>query len=119
MKIPKLTEWTGRIGGLIISGFFVAFLAGESMDGLFKNGGVSLLKFLPLLALAIAGCLLAWFKPKIGGAFAILGGMLMLDFHLLREDLLTATVYGVPFIIVGALFMVSGQVVTPTKKNIS
>ena len=119
MKKARVTEWTGRICGLIISGFFIALLSGEAMDGFFKNGRASLSNFLPLLALAIAGCLLAWFKPRIGGAFAILGGMLMLDFHLLREDLLTASVYGVPFIFVGALFMVSAQLVDPPKKNIS
>lgn len=118
MKAAKPAEWTGRISGLIISGFVLAFLIGETMDGLLKNAGDHLLKFVPLFALAIAGYILAWFKPKIGGAFVILGGMLMLDFHLLREDLLTGIVYGVPFIVVGALFMMSGQVVKNPKKNI-
>ena len=119
LKVTKWASLTGRISGLIISCLFLAFLVSEASDGLLKNAGEQFLKFLPLLALAIAGYIIAWFKPTIGGAVAILGGMLMLDFHLLRADLSTAAVYGVPFMIIGALFIASGRSVNPPKKNAS
>ena len=117
MKAQKLAEWTGRIGGLVISCIFLAFLIGEATDGLLKNSADLMVKFVPLLALAIFGNILAWFMPKIGGAIIILSGMLMLDFHLLRQDLLTGAVYGLPFVIVGAAFIFSGQEVSNPKKN--
>ena len=108
MKPVKLPQWIGRIGGLVIICLFPALLAGNGMQSLLQNNGDLFLKFLPLILFAILGYAVAWFKPVVGGPIIIIAGMLILDFHLIQQDLVTGLLYGIPFILVGSIFLIPG-----------
>ena len=103
-----LTKWSARFIGLVASAAMLGFLVGEALDGLCRNADPAIYIFLPMMIISIAGCVFAWSNARWGGAITLLGGLLMFVFHLYREDSLTAAVYGVPFILTGLLFIISG-----------
>ena len=98
-----------RIIGFFASLLFMSLVIDEGLDR-FRHSDPILFKFIPWLVLALAGYILAWFKPTLGGMLALFAGVLMFSFHLGRLDWFTAIVYGLPFIIVGVLFIVSEPV---------
>lgn len=73
-------------------------------------GGVprELLAFIPLLLVAVAGCVLALFRQRAGGWLQIAGGTLMGAYHLVHgglHDLNMAIAFGVPFVLAGAIMV--------------
>jgi hypothetical protein len=70
-----------------------------------------------LLGLVILGCIAAWRWEKVGGMVVVVGAVCLtaaalvasLSFGLGGSSILAALVYGVPFLIVGLMFWVSGS----------
>ena len=72
---------------------------------------------LVLTALAVGSCFIAWRWEKVGGVIVILSALCLnvaaysasLSFGLGRLSLGLSLIYGVPFLIVGVLFWLSGR----------
>lgn len=100
--------WSARLIGAAASAFFLAFFVGEGIPAFLRGSPVprELLCFLPLLLVAVAGYIVAWFARLVGGAMLVAGGAAMLIYHLLHGDLAISLIYGLPFILTGLLFTV-------------
>jgi len=101
--------WLGRVIGLGASGLFLAFFFGEGVPEM-AAGGIprELLAFIPLLLVAVAGCVLALFRQRADGWLQIAGGTLMGAYHLVHgglHDLNMAIAFGAPFILAGAIMV--------------
>ncbi len=107
MKAKSIRKWLVRLPGLAISSAYLAFMIGEGLDGLYENADPIIYVFFSLMTVSIVGYAVSWYSEGIGGALMIVGGLLMLSFHLLRQDIVTAMVYGTPFIVLGLLSGVS------------
>jgi hypothetical protein len=100
-------RWSARILGAAASVFFLAFFAGEGLPIILRGSPIpkELLYFLPLLLVAVAGYIVAWFAETAGGVMLLAGGSAMLVYHLLHGDLTMSLIYGLPFILTGVLFI--------------
>jgi hypothetical protein len=103
--------WSARVLGAASTAFFLSFFAGEGLPDILRGipPDKELLLFLPLLLVAVAGYFTAWFAPAAGGRLLILGGAAMTIYHLAHGDPEISLVYGLPFIITGALYIVHGK----------
>lgn len=102
-------RWAARISGLISVAFFLSFIFGEGMHDIRSGDSQQLLPFLPLLALAISGYFVAWFKEKTGGAMMVIGGLSLLVYLFCSKDYIIGIIYGLPFIIPGIIFYLLGR----------
>ena len=59
MQQHKLLLWTGRIGGILVTAFFLTFFIGEGLPDILNGMGKELLHFLPFTLLTIA-CLCSY-----------------------------------------------------------
>jgi CHASE2 domain-containing sensor protein len=109
MQKHKLLIWTGRIAGLIISAFFVAFIFNDRLSESFKEQGKDLLQFLPFALFTIAGFVIAWFRPEIGGRLLMAGAALMIIYFLSYSDMKMAVGFGIPTLLVGLCFLGGGS----------
>jgi len=106
-------KWLGRLIGLAASALFLAFFIGEGVPEITESGIPAELRlFIPLLLAAIAGCVVALFRAGAGGVMQIIGGGAMGIYHLVAgglNDLDVAVVFGVPYILAGAIAIVSSR----------
>jgi len=105
MQQHKLLLWTGRIGGILVTAFFLSFFIGEGLPDIMKGMGKELLHFLPFTLLTIAGFIIAWFQPLWGGRLLMAGAVLMAVYFLSNGDTRMALVYGLPSLLIGLCFL--------------
>ena len=101
-KPYRILLWAGRTVALLASLFFLAFVIGES--GALNELPMELAVFLPMLALAVLGYVLSFFRVQAGAILQIAGGGAMLLYHLIRggmADLTTALLFGLPYLFCG------------------
>lgn len=91
--------------GMLVCGFFTLYLIGEDLPDIIKGTGKSLIPFLPMVLLPVAGYILTWFNEKIGAAIMIIGGLFLLGYFLQQPNVKNACLFGIPFIIAGSLFV--------------
>ncbi len=101
----KILLWTGRISGLIVTLFFLAFLIGEGLPDINNDNADELLYLLPFALPAFAGYILSWFRPIQGGWLLIIGGLLLVGYFIYFDDLRMVFVFGISTILVGACFL--------------
>ena len=101
MQQHKLLLWTGRIGGILVTAFFLSFFIGEGLPDIMNGMGKELLHFLPFTLLTIAGFIIAWFQPLWGGRLLMAGAVLMAVYFLSNGDTRMALVYGLPSLLIG------------------
>jgi hypothetical protein len=87
--------------------FVLLFLIGEGMPDTGNGEGKELLFFLPFFVFTIIGYVLAYFFPARGAGMLIGGGVLMMCYQLLFANYSTALIFGLPFVIAGALTLVA------------
>ncbi|MDR7867169.1 MAG: hypothetical protein RIN56_10140 [Sporomusaceae bacterium] len=99
--------WSARVLGALATAFFLSFFAGEGIPALMRGAPPDgdLLIFLPLLLIAVAGYFAAWRAEAVGGRLLVVGGGAMMLYHLAHGDPEIALIYGLPFIITGALYI--------------
>ena len=107
-------DWTARLSSLVINGVFllILFLAVTNED---KPQGPAVV-VLVLLALTMLASFAAWHWARMGGALVVAGGLCLgvaacsasLTFGLRSAGLLGMFIYGVPFVLMGTLFWISG-----------
>ena len=108
MKKHKILNWTGRICGLLIVGFFLLFFVGEGIPDIVKGKGRELLIFLPFVLPALFGYFMAWQHPVKGGWFMIVGAILMAGYLLYFNDVRAGVIYSIPTAGVGLCFLAAG-----------
>ena len=105
--------WVARIGGLIVSVSWVAFLivtgigVRQSGEVIFTMRGI-LLGF--LIITSTIGVGIAWKKPDLGGKVTIISSLFLCIFAYFSTEsyrLFAVTISGVPFFLVGVLFIQS------------
>jgi predicted membrane protein len=92
--------------GMMVCLFFILFILGEGVPDLIRNGGDSMLVyFLPMLLFPIAGYFITWFRELPGAMMLVAGGLILMSYFFAKGDIKTGLIYGIPFIISGALFI--------------
>lgn len=105
--------WFARICGIIISGLWlyqiVNALIGEGFSALNQTPTNGIILFLLITTLSI-GVLIAWKQPLVGGKFIIVLSILLsifIYFSHLENRLIPILYQGLPFFLVGLLFIQS------------
>ena len=108
-------RWIARLSSIVTSGVFlvILFLAFTNEDGTY----LAAVPLLVLLGLTIASSFAAWRWEKVGGVVVIMGALgqsvaaflSSFYFGLGALSFLSVLIYGVPFLIVGILFLLTSQ----------
>ncbi len=104
LKPYKLLAQTA---GLAVSVFIVFFAIGELLPAIKKDESTDAGKFLPLILvlLPVAGYVISWFKELAGAVIMLSGGLVLAIYFVTEENAGSALLYGLPFIITGALYL--------------
>ncbi len=111
--LAKRMRWTGRVIGLFTAGFFLAFLIGEAISEVLAEDweatiGVEGILLGILVAIALAGCIISWWRQRIGGILLILASI-GLGIHIgiiaPRNHFLVWLMLGLPYLIAGGLLL--------------
>jgi hypothetical protein len=110
-KLPIF--WITRVLSIVVVGIFsfFLFLAFTNED---KPEGMEFFVYIPLVV-AILGCLLAWRWQKVGGVITVIAAVILstISFLVTMEfggyvgAALVALIYGLPFLLVGVLFLIT------------
>jgi hypothetical protein len=103
----KGLKWFARIGGMVISAFFLAFFAGEGIPDLVKGYGGELSFFMLFCIPCFLGFIVAWFKPYAGGIIMIIGSLILGSYFVYFADFRMAMVFGIPALLIGLSFIAS------------
>jgi len=101
-------HWFAWTIACLASIFFAIFVIGEGIPDIMAGKGNDLLVFLPGLLLAIAGCIVTFFRKIPGGTMMLLGGIIMvvtLYFQGGAHDFRMMLIFGFPYIFPGILFI--------------
>ena len=109
MKRHAILNWTARIMGLLIIGFFMLFFVGEGIPDIVNGKGTELLLFLPFMLPVFIGFILAWRKPVAGGWLLIVGAFIVGVYLLFSNDIRASLIYGFPFLLLGLCFLAAGE----------
>jgi hypothetical protein len=112
-KQNKILLWAAKIGGLIVSISWIAVLISASIDAL--QHGEPVLTFrgilLAILILgSIIGVAIGWKTPEVGGKITIISSLFLSIFSFFSVEtnqFFAVTVSGVPFFLVGLLYLQS------------
>ena len=111
--LAKRMRWTGRVIGLFTAGFFLAFLIGEAISEVLAEDweatiGVEGILLGILVAIALAGCIISWWRQRLGGILLILASI-GLGIHIgiiaQRNHFLVWLIMGFPYLIAGGLLL--------------
>ena len=111
--LAKRMRLTGRIIGLFTAGFFLAFLIGEAISEALAEDweatiGVEGILLGILVAIALAGGIISWWRQRLGGILLILASI-GLGIHIgiiaPRNHFLVWLVLGFPYLIAGGLIL--------------
>ncbi|MEI7734513.1 MAG: hypothetical protein WCI49_03560 [Ferruginibacter sp.] len=104
LKPYKLLAQTA---GLAVSVFVVFFAIGEVLPAIKKDESTDISKFLPLVLvlLPVSGYVISWFKELAGAVIMLLGGVILCMYYVIEANAGMALLYGVPFIVTGALYL--------------
>lgn len=108
-KNMTLIKWLARLIGFLVCGFFMMFIIGEGVPELFR-GQTGVLPIMTMVVAATVGYVIGWFREKAGGIIMIIAALTMVIYHFSiggLDNWRGALVYGLPFLTVGALFIIS------------
>jgi hypothetical protein len=91
--------------GMAVCLFLLLFVMGQGLPANLKGTDNGWTIFIPLMLLPVVGFIISWFKELPGTAIMIAGGLVLMVYFIIQKDLTTALVYGLPFMIVGSLFL--------------
>ena len=95
-----------QTAGLIVCIFVLVFFAGKGIPEILKNDANEWIPFLPFVIIPFAGYIVTWVKEYAGALMMIAGGVILLAFLIVKGDVATGLIYGIPFIAAGILFLV-------------
>lgn len=91
--------------GMAVCLFFLFFIMGQGLPANLKGEENGWAIFIPLILLPVMGFILSWFKELPGVLLMLAGGIVLLVYFFVNKDLNLALVYGLPFMLVGSLFL--------------
>jgi hypothetical protein len=94
-----------QTAGMVVCLFFVLFVIREQLPLLAKEEGNAVISFLPFILLPVIGYVVSWFKELPGTVIMIAGGLVLMIYFFIQKDLTMGLVYGLPFMIVGGLYL--------------
>ena len=112
-KHGRILKWGARIGGLIVSGFWIVRLIQtafrESQGDAFRLTLEGSLLFLLVVSSSVA-VIYAWIDPLSGGKFTIVSSLflsILAYFSANQDRLMAVAISGLPFFLIGLLFIQS------------
>jgi hypothetical protein len=87
--------------------FFLVFIIRNGIPGNLKGVDTELKYFYLSCFPALAGYILAWFKPYAGGIILIIGSLLLGSYFVYFSDFSMAMVFGIPALLIGLSFIAS------------
>ena len=119
-KQSQILMWGARIGGLIISGFWIVSLVlntiRESKGDVFRLTLEGSLLFLLVFSSSVAA-VYAWIAPLSGGKFTIISSIflaILAYFSASQDRLMAVVISGLPYFLIGLLFVQSQTTKTET-----
>ena len=112
-RTAKRMKWTARIIGLLIA---VGFLTVLILEGLAESGEAietAGILVVVLNAVALAGCLLSWWREWVAGTALVLvaaGFGAHIAAYAGRNHFLAWLVWGLPYLVVATLFFISWRI---------
>jgi len=111
MKTVKILRYTALMLGFQVSVFFTFFLiAGGAAE--LVEGKMAVIPVMIIMMLAVAGFIWAVTSPQKGSLLMIAGGTLLAVYLLVLagvSELGMSLIFGLPFIVPGILFYLSGR----------
>ena len=95
-----------QTAGLVVCIFILVFFAGKGIPEVLKMDENEWIPFLPFVIIPFAGYIVTWVKEYAGALMMIAGGIILLTFLIVKGDITSGLVYGIPFIAAGILFLV-------------
>ena len=115
-KQGRILMWGARIGGLIVSGFWIVSLIlntiRESEGDTFRLTLEGSLLFLLVVSSSVAA-VYAWIDPFSGGKFTIVSSLflsILAYFSASQDRLMAVAISGLPYFLIGLLFVQSQNV---------
>ncbi len=112
-KQGRILMWGARIGGLIVSGFWIVSLIlnaiKESEGDAFRLTLEGSLLFLLVFSSSVAA-VYAWIDPLSGGKFTIISSLflsILAYFSASQDPLMAVAISGLPYFLIGLLFVQS------------
>lgn len=112
-KHGRILMWGARIGGVIVSGFWIFSLIlntiRESQGDAFRLTLEGSLLALLVFSSSVAA-MYAWIKPLSGGKFTIISSLFLTIFAYFaaaQDRLMAVTISGLPYFLIGLLFVQS------------
>ena len=103
--------------GLIVCIFVLFFITGKGVPEILKYEENELIPFLPFILLSVAGYIVTWYKEFAGTLMMTAGGIILLAFFVIKGDTSIGLIYGLPFMIAGAIFLVHINKRNQLKRN--
>lgn len=106
--LPTFLHWFSWALAGVASLFFLVFLIGEGIPDIVRGAAKDLVFFLPFLVIAIAGCIISFFKQKFGAILMLIGGIgidIILYLQGGSAQFGIMVVYGLPYIFPGGVFL--------------
>ena len=115
-KQSRILLWGARIGGLIVSGFWIVSLIlntiKESEGDSFRLTLEGSLLFLLVFSSSVAA-IYAWIDPLSGGKFTMVSSLflaILAYFSAAQDRVIAVAISGLPFFLIGLLFVQSQNV---------
>jgi hypothetical protein len=117
-RLAKRLRWTGRVIGLVAAGFLLVMFIGEAVAEVI-DGGLEPINQADLVAgiligvlgaIALAGCIVSWWRERLAGILLILvavGFGIHIGVYAGRNHFLAWLMIGLPYLIAGALLLTS------------
>lgn len=119
-KHGRILMWSARIGGLAVSGFWVASLIlntiRESEGDAFRLTLEGSLLYLLVVSSSVAA-VYAWIDPLSGGKFTIVSSLFLsifTYFSAAQDRLMAVAISGLPYFLIGLLYIQSQSIVEKT-----
>ncbi len=107
----KYYKWIARISGSIFALFWLFIGVVSRFNDPLPMNWESIVMAL-LIGVSAVGVIIAWFRERLGGALLVIIGIAHSTFALIssgHNHLLAMMISGVPYIIVGVLFLLSSR----------
>ena len=93
--------------GLIVCLVSLFYLIGVVIPEIVKEkeNNIQLIGKLILLTVSMAGFVLTWYREKVGAVVLIAGSLLLIVYGIIHSDYSVMLGFGVPFGIIGGLFL--------------
>ena len=120
-RLARRMRWTARAIGLLGAGFLLVMLIGEGIVDVLDEGlgAVETAGILlgVLGGLALAGSIASWWRERLAGILLVLvsvGLGIHIGVYAGRNHFLVWLMVGLPYLVAGVLFLISGRLSTKT-----